>query len=67
MAAAIDVAARALLHHMRILVEAGLLTREQRGKWVCFELVDGASKKDRLAQEMLMSLWGRSRGSWERS
>ncbi|MGW8483254.1 ArsR/SmtB family transcription factor [Microbacterium sp. NPDC055903] len=25
-------------HHMRLLVEAGLLTREQRGKWAYFAL-----------------------------
>lgn len=29
-------------HHMRQLVDAGLLTREQRGKWAYFRLVDGA-------------------------
>ena len=25
-------------HHLRILVEAGLLTREQRGKWAFYEV-----------------------------
>jgi ArsR family transcriptional regulator, arsenate/arsenite/antimonite-responsive transcriptional repressor len=29
-------------HHMRILVEAGLLTREQRGKWAYYRLVPTA-------------------------
>lgn len=28
-------------HHMKILVEAGLLTREQRGKWAYYRLVPG--------------------------
>ena len=29
-------------HHMRVLVEAGLLAREQRGRWAYYRLVDGA-------------------------
>lgn len=29
-------------HHMRVLVEAGLLEREQRGKWAYYRLVPGA-------------------------
>lgn len=29
-------------HHMRLLVEAGLLEREQRGKWAYYRLVPGA-------------------------
>lgn len=29
-------------HHMRQLVEAGLVTREQRGKWAYYAVVDGA-------------------------
>ena len=29
-------------HHMRILVDAGLVTREQRGKWAYYRLVKGA-------------------------
>jgi ArsR family transcriptional regulator len=29
-------------HHMRLLVEAGLATREQRGKWAYFRVLDGA-------------------------
>ncbi|WP_375429790.1 ArsR/SmtB family transcription factor [uncultured Friedmanniella sp.] len=31
-------------HHMKILVEAGLLTREQRSKWAYYRLVDGAAE-----------------------
>jgi ArsR family transcriptional regulator len=29
-------------HHMKKLVEAGLLTREQRGKWAHYSVVPGA-------------------------
>ena len=29
-------------HHLRRLVEAGLLTREQRGKWAYYRVVDAA-------------------------
>lgn len=29
-------------HHMRLLVDAGLVTREQRGKWAYFAVVDEA-------------------------
>lgn len=29
-------------HHMRQLVDAGLLTREQRGRWAYYRLVPGA-------------------------
>lgn len=29
-------------HHLKILVEAGLLTREQRGRWAYYSLVPGA-------------------------
>jgi ArsR family transcriptional regulator len=29
-------------HHMKLLVEAGLIHREQRGKWAYYRLVDGA-------------------------
>lgn len=27
-------------HHMRLLVDAGLVTREQRGKWAYYRIVD---------------------------
>jgi ArsR family transcriptional regulator len=30
-------------HHMKILVDAGLLTRTQRGKWAFFALTDEAT------------------------
>lgn len=29
-------------YHMKQLVDAGLVTREQRGKWAYFQLIDGA-------------------------
>jgi ArsR family transcriptional regulator len=29
-------------HHMRVLADAGLVTREQRGKWAFFTVVDEA-------------------------
>lgn len=29
-------------HHMKLLTDAGLVTREQRGKWAYFALADGA-------------------------
>ena len=29
-------------HHLKILVDAGLLTREQRGRWAYYSLVRGA-------------------------
>ncbi len=29
-------------HHMRLLTEAGLVEREQRGKWAYFRVVDNA-------------------------
>lgn len=29
-------------HHMKLLVEAGLIEREQRGKWAFYRLVEGA-------------------------
>jgi ArsR family transcriptional regulator len=31
-------------HHMKLLTEAGLVTREQRGKWAYFAVVDDALK-----------------------
>ena len=41
-------------HHMRILVEAGLLVRKQRGKWAHYRLVDGALED--LSDAMLRPL-----------
>jgi ArsR family transcriptional regulator, arsenate/arsenite/antimonite-responsive transcriptional repressor len=29
-------------HHMKVLVDAGLVTRQQRGKWAFYRLVPGA-------------------------
>lgn len=29
-------------HHMRVLVDAGLLSREQRGRWAYYRVVDDA-------------------------
>ncbi len=29
-------------HHMKLLVEAGLVTREQRGKWAYYRVIDDA-------------------------
>jgi ArsR family transcriptional regulator len=29
-------------HHMKVLVDAGLMAREQRGKWAYFRIVPGA-------------------------
>ena len=41
-------------HHMKILVEAGLLTREQRGKWAYYRSVPGAA--EHLAATLLETL-----------
>ena len=32
-------------HHLKVLVEAGILTRERRGSWAWFALVPGASPR----------------------
>ena len=29
-------------HHLKILVDAGILAREQRGRWAYYRLIDGA-------------------------
>jgi len=39
-------------HHMKVLVDAGLLTREQRGKWAYYRLVPGTI--DSLAQTLAL-------------
>ena len=41
-------------HHLKVLVEAGLLTREQRGKWAYYRLVEDAVP--RLAGSLLTAL-----------
>ena len=37
-------------HHLKLLVDAGLLAREQRGRWSFYRIVDGAL--DNLAQAL---------------
>ncbi len=34
-------------HHMKLLTDAGLVTREQRGKWAYFALNDGGARGGR--------------------
>ena len=29
-------------HHLEVLVDAGLMTREKRGVWACYSLVPGS-------------------------
>lgn len=41
-------------HHMKVLVDAGLLTREQRGKWAYYRLVTGAI--DSLARILALAV-----------
>ncbi|MDH3678894.1 MAG: metalloregulator ArsR/SmtB family transcription factor [Acidimicrobiia bacterium] len=36
-------------HHLKLLTEAGLITREQRGKWAWFRLAPGGLDELRLA------------------
>lgn len=36
-------------HHLKLLTEAGLLEREQRGKWAWFRLADGGLDEIRAA------------------
>lgn len=43
-------------HHMKILVEAGLLAREQRGKWAYYRTVPGALRQ--LADALVQPLSG---------
>lgn len=45
LAEAVGLSQPTMSHHLRILVEAGLLTRERRGTWAWYTLVP-----DRLAQ-----------------
>jgi ArsR family transcriptional regulator len=44
-------------HHMKILVDAGLLERDQRGKWAYYRLVPGAL--DELASALTGEVKGR--------
>ncbi len=41
-------------HHMKVLVDTGLLSREQRGKWAYYRLVPGALES--LTQALLAPL-----------
>ncbi len=41
-------------HHMKVLVDAGLLTRAQRGRWAYYRLVPGSAEA--LASLMLETL-----------
>lgn len=41
-------------HHMKVLVDAGLLTREQRGRWAYYRLVPGAM--DSLARVLALAV-----------
>ena len=41
-------------HHLKVLVDTGLLSREQRGKWAYYSLVPGAVES--LAQALLAPL-----------
>lgn len=36
----VDLSQPTVSHHMKLLTEAGLVTREQRGKWAYYRLVD---------------------------
>lgn len=40
--APVGVAQPTVSHHLRILVDAGILDREQRGRWAYYRLVPGA-------------------------
>lgn len=40
--AALGVSQPTVSHHLRLLTEAGLLERDQRGKWAFFSLVPGS-------------------------
>jgi ArsR family transcriptional regulator len=39
---AVDLSQPTVSHHLRQLVEAGLVTREQRGRWAYYRVVDDA-------------------------
>lgn len=38
-------------HHLSLLVDAGLITREKRGKWAWFRVVDERMRELRIALE----------------
>jgi DNA-binding transcriptional ArsR family regulator len=45
---------RTVSHHMKVLVGAGLLTRDQRGKWAYYRLVPGSM--DSLAKMLSLAV-----------
>jgi ArsR family transcriptional regulator, arsenate/arsenite/antimonite-responsive transcriptional repressor len=49
----LDLGQPTVSHHLKILVDAGLLRREKRGTWVYYSLVPGALE---LASDLLASL-----------
>jgi ArsR family transcriptional regulator len=38
----VDLSQPTVSHHLKVLLDAGLLTREQRGRWAYFRVVDSA-------------------------
>lgn len=51
----LDLGQPTVSHHLKILVEAGLLTREKRGVWAYYSLVPGALES--LAATILPKAW----------
>ncbi|GAA4426502.1 metalloregulator ArsR/SmtB family transcription factor [Georgenia halophila] len=41
----LDLSQPTVSHHLKILVDAGLLTREKRGRWAYYAVVPGALEK----------------------
>lgn len=50
--AELGIAQPTVSHHMRRLVDAGLLTREQRGRWAHYTVVPGAFARLRLLLDL---------------
>lgn len=50
----VDLSQPTVSHHLKQLVDAGLITREQRGKWAYYRVIDGAlaSVSQALATEV---------------
>lgn len=42
---AVELAQPTVSHHLRLLVDAGLISREQRGRWAYYRIVDGAMRR----------------------
>lgn len=51
---AVDLSQPTVSHHMKVLVEAGLATREKRGVWAYYRLVPG--RLDDLARALAQPL-----------